>query len=100
MRAHALTGNRAKAIAQYRECQRILRAELGVEPMVETQALYRQLVSSNTPEIAAQPSPIPLPLLRLRRRIARLRRVLASSEQQLDQAIDYLARPDLRQAGD
>jgi DNA-binding SARP family transcriptional activator len=100
MRAHASTGNRAKAIAQYRECQGILNTELGVEPMTETQALYRQLMSSNTPETVAQPPPIPAPLVRLRRRIVRLRRVLASSQQQLDQAIDYLAQADLPQVRD
>ncbi|MGH8032606.1 MAG: AfsR/SARP family transcriptional regulator [Luteimonas sp.] len=37
------TGNRACALAQYRECARMLAADLGVEPMPETQALYRQL---------------------------------------------------------
>jgi DNA-binding SARP family transcriptional activator len=46
MLAHAQTGNRAKAVAQYRECERVLAAELGVEPMAETQQLHRQLVRS------------------------------------------------------
>ena len=100
MRAHASSGNRAKAVAQYRQCQAILHTELGVEPMAETQDLYHQLIASNAPETLPPPSAAPEPLLRLRRRIARLRRVLVSSEQQLDQAIDYLARADLPQVND
>ena len=100
MRAYAATGNRAKAAAQYQQCHALLHAELGVGPMAETQALYHQLIASNAPETSAQPSAVPVPLVRLRRRIARLRRVLASSQPQLDQAIDYLARADLPQIND
>jgi DNA-binding SARP family transcriptional activator len=100
MRAHAATGNRAKAIDQYRQCRAILHTELGVEPMAETQALYRQLLAANTPDAVVTASPVPAPLLRLRRRITRLRRVLAASEQQLDQAIDCLARADWSQTRD
>jgi DNA-binding SARP family transcriptional activator len=100
MRAHANTGNRAKAIDQYRQCQTILHTELGVEPMSETQALYRQLLASKPSESATQPPSIPAPLAQLRRRIARLRRVLASSQQQLDLAIDYLAKVESPQIRD
>ena len=100
MRAHAATGNRAKAVDQYRQCQAFLHTELGVEPMAETQALYRQLIAANTPDAVVAASPVPAPLLRLRRRITRLRRVLAASEQQLDQAIDCLARADWPQSRD
>jgi len=46
MLAYAHTGNRAKAVAQYRHCERILDSELGVAPMPETQELHRELVRS------------------------------------------------------
>jgi DNA-binding SARP family transcriptional activator len=52
MLAYANTGNRAKAAAQYRQCERILNSELGVEPMPETQELHRRLMRPSPPETA------------------------------------------------
>jgi DNA-binding SARP family transcriptional activator len=52
MLAYAHTGNRAKALAQYRQCERILDRELGVAPMPETQELQRQLMRSAPPAAA------------------------------------------------
>ncbi|WP_460713615.1 AfsR/SARP family transcriptional regulator [Lysobacter terrae] len=49
MTAAASTGDRAGAIAQYRQCERIIGRELGIEPMPETQALYRCLLG-HTPK--------------------------------------------------
>jgi DNA-binding SARP family transcriptional activator len=46
MLAYAHSGNRAKAVAQYRQCERILDSELGVAPMPETQELHQQLMRS------------------------------------------------------
>jgi DNA-binding SARP family transcriptional activator len=46
MLAYAHSGNRAKAVAQYRQCERVLDSELGVAPMPETQALHRELMRS------------------------------------------------------
>ena len=45
----ALSGQRGMALAQYESCQRILETELGIEPEVETTALYEQIrvVNSN-----------------------------------------------------
>lgn len=57
MRAFMATGNRAKAIEQYRICQGELGAELGVEPMESTKALYRHVLeeSGQSLAIAAEP---------------------------------------------
>ncbi len=47
------TGNRNAALEQYRTCQRILKEELDVEPLPETQALYREIearIGLNEPE--------------------------------------------------
>jgi DNA-binding SARP family transcriptional activator len=38
-------GHIDSAVAQYRHCQRVLARELDVEPMTETQRLYRQIVA-------------------------------------------------------
>lgn len=45
MQVRASTGDRAGAIRQYRECVRVLEEELSVEPLEETQALYRQILA-------------------------------------------------------
>jgi len=44
MRLLALTGQRSAALAQYETCRRLLDAELGLEPLEETTALYKRLV--------------------------------------------------------
>jgi DNA-binding SARP family transcriptional activator len=52
MRAYNHTGNRAKALEQYRQCEGILEKELGVEPMAETQELHWQLTRPRARETA------------------------------------------------
>ncbi len=44
MRLYALAGRRSAALRQYRECVRILEEELGVPPLEETTALYKQIL--------------------------------------------------------
>ncbi len=43
MRLKARTGQRSAAMAQYEVCRQVLEKELGVEPAVETTALYERL---------------------------------------------------------
>ena len=43
MRAYVASGNRAKAIEQYRICEAELGRELDVSPMAETQALFHEI---------------------------------------------------------
>lgn len=51
---HALNGDRAAALVQYRECVRILSRELGVPPLAETTRLYeRSTPGSTTPRRAS-----------------------------------------------
>ncbi len=76
MRVYVHTGNRAKASAQYRQCERILESELGVEPMAETQELHRQLMQSN----ARDPNPA---LRTINRGIVRSRRAPATDQRAL-----------------
>jgi DNA-binding SARP family transcriptional activator len=44
MRLYAAGGQRSQAIQQYHACAEVLRAELGLAPMRETQLLYQQLL--------------------------------------------------------
>jgi len=45
IRFHYLRGDRAAAMQQYDICRDLLEQELGVQPMAETQELYRSIVS-------------------------------------------------------
>ena len=59
MRLYALSGDRAAALDQYRECVRTLSRELGVPPLEETTRLY-EAISEGTlaaPDAARRPEP-------------------------------------------
>lgn len=56
MTAHARTGDRAAALAQYEACRRLLASELGVEPARATTALRDAIVASDE-----APAAVPLP---------------------------------------
>lgn len=43
MRAHMALGNRPLAVRAYRQCEQTLERELGIPPLPETEALYRQI---------------------------------------------------------
>jgi DNA-binding SARP family transcriptional activator len=55
MLAHS--GQRQAAIAQYHTCRRVLREELGVEPMPETTALFKRLRAAISPPRHNLPAP-------------------------------------------
>jgi DNA-binding SARP family transcriptional activator len=46
MRLYWLLGDRIAALAQYKRCVQILREELGIPPMQETDLLYQQMVDN------------------------------------------------------
>lgn len=89
MLANMRLGNRASALRQYRECERALGDDLGVAPMAETQALHRQLLSSDEAHDAVDPDRTPA-IEQARWRIGRVRRVLVICQRQLDSAVDAL----------
>lgn len=66
-------GNTDAAVAQYRRCQRLLARELGVEPMIETQRLYRQILAGEERAVSGEAErnpprkPIPVALERRHR---------------------------------
>lgn len=60
MQALALNGQRNTALAQYETCRKLLADELGVEPEVETRALYEQIKSGEL-ERSSRPTPESVP---------------------------------------
>jgi predicted ATPase/DNA-binding SARP family transcriptional activator len=79
MRALALDGQRSAALAQYQRCQRILAAELRVEPSAETRALYEQIKTNRlTAPAALHALPtIATPLIGRERELAEIDRLVA-----------------------
>ncbi len=51
MRLYTENGQRALAVRQYQYCQRILEAELGIEPMPETQMTYYNILGAQAASI-------------------------------------------------
>ncbi|MBI3943430.1 MAG: AAA family ATPase [Chloroflexi bacterium] len=78
MRLFALSGRRNRALAQYEECRNLLAAELGVEPLAETTALYQAILNQKLPsrQTKAEDSPAQLhvPFAGRRAALAALRR--------------------------
>jgi predicted ATPase/DNA-binding SARP family transcriptional activator len=54
MFCYAMTGNRAAALQQYKECERILREELAAEPAAETRALHEWIKQASTERSRAE----------------------------------------------
>jgi DNA-binding SARP family transcriptional activator/predicted ATPase len=63
IRLYALSGDRAAALGQYRECVRTLSQELGVGPVDETAALFERVSDGalEAPPSAPEPAPAALP---------------------------------------
>jgi DNA-binding SARP family transcriptional activator len=49
MRLHALNGDRSKALRLYKECEEVLRRELGIEPAPELQKTAERLAAGEMP---------------------------------------------------
>ncbi len=61
IRLYALNGDRAAALAQYRDCVRTLSQELGVAPLEETAVLFEQVSEGTLAAPAAAPPAAPPP---------------------------------------
>jgi predicted ATPase/DNA-binding SARP family transcriptional activator len=59
MQLHAGAGDRAAAIRQYQECVKVLQAELGIAPELETTALFEVIRTAQSPIAPLSPSPAP-----------------------------------------
>jgi DNA-binding SARP family transcriptional activator len=72
---YASAGRRGDALAQFRECVRVLDRELGVSPLAQTTELYNALSAGAPPVTAAPEPPSPtgeLPLVGRQEELARL----------------------------
>jgi DNA-binding SARP family transcriptional activator len=54
MRLHAALGQRAAALRQYQQCVSALERELGVEPELETQQLYQEILRQRTTAVGSR----------------------------------------------
>jgi len=75
MRLLAQTGQRSAALAQYETCRRLLREELGVEPMAETVALYESIREATLTPPDNLPSP-PTPMVGRENELVEIARLL------------------------
>ncbi len=93
MRLYLATGQRGPALRQYENCRRLLAAELGVEPMEETQAVYTQIVAAATdlepPGSAGSGFPILQPALE---RLHEALRGVEQARQQCHRALQLVER--------
>jgi two-component SAPR family response regulator len=77
-------GQRALAIQQYQDCQKILKEELGIEPMPETQAAYDKILDISHGKKSSMVDPV----------------YIGESVESLQQALEYIyhAKQDLQKA--
>jgi DNA-binding SARP family transcriptional activator len=89
MRLYLRAGQRALALRQYERCRAILRRQLAIEPMQETQALYREIVEAAISRPAGEGSRASAPGISVERALPDL---LASARRHIAAADDDLAR--------
>lgn len=72
MQLYALSGDRIRAVRQYKRCMAVLDKELGVEPAASTTELYRKICSDTYPAISL---PVPLKTQSLNTLLPQLRQL-------------------------
>ena len=97
MKLFALNQQPAEALLQYRRCEEVLREELGIEPMPETQAIFRQLLLGSATEateldaaVASMPGDVGRQLKLLLHKIDTALNNFALVRDELAQAIEVL----------
>jgi predicted ATPase len=91
MRLYAESGRHAAAVRQYRECERLLEAELGLRPSDETTALYDQICAA-----PPQPSGSSRRVQRARHNLPAQVTPFLGREAHLARLRSWLSRPDVR----
>jgi len=93
IRLHAASGQRAQAIRQYLVCRELLARELRVEPLEETQALFREISAGGNRPLPA--SSVPTGQVSAQEALAQLRRALDGLERaraQVERCLPALER--------
>ncbi len=93
MRVYVASGNRGKAIEQYRICQGELSTELNVDPTAETQALFASLLDGDTPAASAADRRA-ASLEALGSRVRYARRAIAAADLRLADALGLVQRAE------
>ena len=91
MRVYVASGNRGKAIEQYRICQGELSTELNVDPTAETQALFASLIDGEAPAATASDRRA-ASLEALGSRVRYARRAIAAADLRLADAMGLIQR--------
>lgn len=92
MHAYVSNGNRGKAIEQYRICEGELGSELGIAPMPETQAVFRQIVEPDTVGTTTPANRFAASLNTAAEHVRWIRRTLRRSDEQLAEALALIER--------
>ena len=93
MRLFVEDGQRALAIRQFEWCRQVLNVEMGIPPMPETEALYRQLLSDAAPSTTDPlPSSEPITLTHAVRQLQAAKQEFTQAQGQLQCAIDLVER--------
>jgi DNA-binding SARP family transcriptional activator len=92
MRAYVSSGNRAKAIEQYRTCQTELARELGVVPMAETQALFDEISQPDAENTATAVARVAAGWNAAAEHVNWVRRALRQSEERLAEALAAISQ--------
>lgn len=92
MQLYVKVGNRAKAIEQYRICQGELGAELGVDPTLETQSLFRSIMGPAAEPAISTELRASTTLSITKDQLVWVRRALAASDKRLANSIELLER--------
>lgn len=96
MCSYAEMGNRAKAVEQYRICQAKLDSELGVEPMDQTKALYREILpqSAHSATLAPRTARIDATIALAGDRIRTVRSAISASDSRLAKRLELIGRAE------
>ena len=93
MRLYIENGQRTQAIRQYSICQKILADELGIPPMPETQALYKQITGEPSSNNYFQVSPPePKDLAQALQQLTQAIEAIKFARVQIQQAVQYIER--------
>jgi DNA-binding SARP family transcriptional activator len=91
MRLFAENGERALAIRQFEWCQQVLTAEMGIAPMPETEALYRQILSDGAPaSLPPLSTPESATLLQALQQLQAARQEFAQGQRRIQRAIELV----------
>ncbi|UCC51871.1 MAG: tetratricopeptide repeat protein, partial [Anaerolineaceae bacterium] len=93
MKALALAGDRSNALAQYEQCRGVLWDELGIEPAVETVALYESIKSGDFGSISDESFEAPV---EIRHNLPVYGTALIGREEELAVLDDFINDPNVR----